>query len=119
MNKLAINLSDLTRKKKKAKVNFVLDLNKASTSTANNNESPKTKVFKNSPKLEPPEIVQKSGFYSVVKDLMETPVHITFEESLTESLARKPNTVIGGMVLVLSAGVINYYTLLVINACPA
>ncbi|KAG9284850.1 hypothetical protein G9A89_003773 [Geosiphon pyriformis] len=43
MDELAINTPNLTRKKKKAKIDFVLDLNKASTSTANNNELPKTK----------------------------------------------------------------------------
>ncbi|KAG9285615.1 hypothetical protein G9A89_009255 [Geosiphon pyriformis] len=58
--------------KKKAKINFVLDSNKAFTLTVNNNEPPKAKVFKNSSKLESPKIVQKSGFYSVVKDFMET-----------------------------------------------
>ncbi|KAG9289411.1 hypothetical protein G9A89_007972 [Geosiphon pyriformis] len=83
MNELAINTSDLIRKKKNAKINFVLDPNKASTSTANNNESPKAKVFKNSPKLKSPEIVQKSGSYSVVKNLMKTPIHITFGQLMT------------------------------------
>ncbi|KAG9299073.1 hypothetical protein G9A89_020386 [Geosiphon pyriformis] len=78
MDKLAINISETTRKKKKAKVDFILDLNKASISTADNKEPPKAKVFKNPPKLEPPEIVQKSGPYSVVKDLMETLAYITF-----------------------------------------
>ncbi|KAG9306106.1 hypothetical protein G9A89_016010 [Geosiphon pyriformis] len=78
MNKLAINTTESTKKKKKAKVDFVLDSNKSFTSTANNNKLPKAKVFKNPPKLELPEIVQKSGSYSVVKDLMETPAHITF-----------------------------------------
>ncbi|KAG9307377.1 hypothetical protein G9A89_017206 [Geosiphon pyriformis] len=73
IDELAINTSESTRKKKKTKVDFIIDSKKASTSTANNIESPKTKVFKNSPKLEPPEIVQKFGLYSVVKDLMEMP----------------------------------------------
>ncbi|KAG9304235.1 hypothetical protein G9A89_019797 [Geosiphon pyriformis] len=82
MNKLAINLSESTKKKKKAKVDFVLDSNKASTSTADNNEPPKAKVFKNSPKLEPPKIVQKSGPYSVVKDL-------TFGQLMTHPQFRK------------------------------
>ncbi|KAG9284328.1 hypothetical protein G9A89_007483 [Geosiphon pyriformis] len=89
MDELAINTSESTRKKKKAKVDFVLDPNKASTSTADNNEPPKTKVFKNPPKLEPPEIVQKSGPYSVVKDLMETPAHITFGQLITQPQFRK------------------------------
>ncbi|KAG9297202.1 hypothetical protein G9A89_019483 [Geosiphon pyriformis] len=89
MDELAINPSKSTRKKKKAKVDFVLDPNKASTSTANNNKSPKAKIFKNSPKLEPPEIVQKSGPYSVVKDLMETPVHIIFGQLMTHPQFRK------------------------------
>ncbi|KAG9303517.1 hypothetical protein G9A89_018413 [Geosiphon pyriformis] len=69
MDKLAINTSDLTKKKKKTKVNFILDPNKASTFTANNNKPPKIKVFKNSPKLEPLKIVQKSGPYSVKRFL--------------------------------------------------
>ncbi|KAG9284311.1 hypothetical protein G9A89_007466 [Geosiphon pyriformis] len=34
-------------------------------------------------KLEPPEIVQKSGPYSIVKDLMKTPAHITFGQLMT------------------------------------
>ncbi|KAG9296598.1 hypothetical protein G9A89_015190 [Geosiphon pyriformis] len=89
MDELAINPSESTRKKKKAKVDFVLDPNKASTSTADNNEPPKAKVFKNPPKLEPPEIVQKSGPYSVVKDLMETPAHITFGQLMTHPQFRK------------------------------
>ncbi|KAG9294508.1 hypothetical protein G9A89_009355 [Geosiphon pyriformis] len=89
MDELAINPSESTRKKKKAKVDFVLDPNKASTSTADNNEPPKAKVFKNPPKLEPPEIVQKSGPYSVVKDLMETPAHITFGQLMTHLQFRK------------------------------
>ncbi|KAG9293416.1 hypothetical protein G9A89_009140 [Geosiphon pyriformis] len=89
MNKLAINLSDSTKKKKKAKVNFILDPNKVSTSTANNNEPPKTKVFKNPPKLESPKIVQKSAPYSVVKDLMETPAHITFGQLMTHPQFKK------------------------------
>ncbi|KAG9304147.1 hypothetical protein G9A89_019709 [Geosiphon pyriformis] len=88
MDELAINTSESTRKKK-AKVDFVLDPNKASTSTADNNEPPKTKVFKNPPKLEPPEIVQKSGSYSVVKDLMETSAHITFGQLMTHPQFRK------------------------------
>ncbi|KAG9298154.1 hypothetical protein G9A89_000031 [Geosiphon pyriformis] len=70
MNELAINTSEPTRKKKKAK-------------------PPKAKVFKNSPKLEPPEIVQKSGPYSVVKDLIETPAHITFGQLMTHPQFRK------------------------------
>ncbi|KAG9297639.1 hypothetical protein G9A89_011154 [Geosiphon pyriformis] len=89
MDELAINPSESTRKKKKAKVDFVLDPNKAFTLTADNNEPPKAKVFKNPPKLEPPEIVQKSGPYSVVKDLMETPAHITFGQLMTHSQFRK------------------------------
>ncbi|KAG9306085.1 hypothetical protein G9A89_015989 [Geosiphon pyriformis] len=89
MDELAINPSESTRKKKKAKVDFILDPNKASTSTADNNKPPKAKVFKNSPKLEPPEIVQKSGPYSVVKDLMETPAHITFGQLMTHPQFRK------------------------------
>ncbi|KAG9297418.1 hypothetical protein G9A89_009502, partial [Geosiphon pyriformis] len=56
MDKLAINTTESTRKKKKAKVDFILNPNKLSTLTADNNEPPKAKVFKNSPKLEPPEI---------------------------------------------------------------
>ncbi|KAG9303272.1 hypothetical protein G9A89_013598 [Geosiphon pyriformis] len=89
MDELATNLSEFTRKKKKAKVDFVLDPNKASTSTADNNEPPKVKVFKNPPKLEPPEIVQKFGPYFVVKDLMETPAHITFGQLMTHPQFRK------------------------------
>ncbi|KAG9299747.1 hypothetical protein G9A89_013107 [Geosiphon pyriformis] len=89
MNELTINISDLTKKKKKAKVDFVLDLNKVSTSTADNNKLPKTKVFKNLPKLESPEIVQKSGFYSVVKNFMETPAHIIFGQLMTHLQFRK------------------------------
>ncbi|KAG9294814.1 hypothetical protein G9A89_008506 [Geosiphon pyriformis] len=89
MDELAINSSESTRKKKKAKVDFVLDLNKLSTSTADNNKPPKAKVFKNPPKLELPEIVQKSGPYFVVKDLMETPAHITFGQLMTHPQFRK------------------------------
>ncbi|KAG9288435.1 hypothetical protein G9A89_015641 [Geosiphon pyriformis] len=89
MDKLAIHTSEPTRKKKKAKVDFILDPNKASTSAADNNKPPKTKVFKNPPKLEPPEIVQKSGPYSVVKDLIETPAHITFGQLMTHLQFRK------------------------------
>ncbi|KAG9297631.1 hypothetical protein G9A89_011146 [Geosiphon pyriformis] len=89
MDELAINPSESTRKKKKAKVDFVLDSNKASISTANNNEPPKAKVFKNSLKLELPEIVQKSSPYSVVKDLIETSAHITFGQLITHPQFRK------------------------------
>ncbi|KAG9292543.1 hypothetical protein G9A89_006914 [Geosiphon pyriformis] len=89
MDELAINTSEPTRKKKKAKVDFVLDPNKASTSVANNNEPPKAKVFKNLPKLEPPEIVQKSVPYSIVKALMETPAHITFGQLMPHPQFRK------------------------------
>ncbi|KAG9306667.1 hypothetical protein G9A89_004214 [Geosiphon pyriformis] len=89
INELAINTSELTKKKKKAKVDFILDPNKASKLTVNNNEPSKTKVFKNSPKLELPEIVQKSGPYFVVKDLMETPVYITFGQLITHPQFRK------------------------------
>ncbi|KAG9298686.1 hypothetical protein G9A89_012754 [Geosiphon pyriformis] len=89
MDKLAINISELTRKKKKAKVDFVLDPKKSSTSTANNNELLKVKVFKNPPKLEPPKIVQKFGLYFVVKDLMEMPVHIIFGQLMTHLQFRK------------------------------
>ncbi|KAG9284799.1 hypothetical protein G9A89_003722 [Geosiphon pyriformis] len=89
MDELTINTSESTRKKKKAKVDFVLDPNKALTFTANNNEPPKTKVFKNPSKLELPEIVQKSGPYSVVKNLMETPVHITFGQLIIHPQFRK------------------------------
>ncbi|KAG9299057.1 hypothetical protein G9A89_020370 [Geosiphon pyriformis] len=89
MDELAINPSESTRKKKKTKVDFVLDPNKASTLTADNNKPPKAKVFKNPPKLEPPEIVQKSGPYSVVKDLMKTPAHIIFGQLMTYPQFRK------------------------------
>ncbi|KAG9287885.1 hypothetical protein G9A89_017480 [Geosiphon pyriformis] len=89
MNELAINTSELTRKKKKAKVDFISDPNKLSTSTANNNKPPKAKVFKNPSKLEPPEIVQKSRLYSVVKDLIETPAHITFGQLIIHPQFRK------------------------------
>ncbi|KAG9287806.1 hypothetical protein G9A89_017401 [Geosiphon pyriformis] len=89
IDKLAINPSESTRKKKKAKVDFVLNPNKAFISTVDNNEPPKAKVFKNPPKLELPEIVQKSGPYSVVKDLMETPAHITFGQLMTHPQFRK------------------------------
>ncbi|KAG9293583.1 hypothetical protein G9A89_005586 [Geosiphon pyriformis] len=41
------------------------------------------------PKLEPLKIVQKSGPYSVVKDLIETPVHITFGQLMTHPQFRK------------------------------
>ncbi|KAG9294469.1 hypothetical protein G9A89_001974 [Geosiphon pyriformis] len=89
MDELAINTTESTRKKKKAKVDFVLNSNKPFTSTADNNEPPKAKVFKNLLKLKPPEIVQKSGPYSVVKDLMETPAHITFGQLMTHPQFRK------------------------------
>ncbi|KAG9306126.1 hypothetical protein G9A89_016030 [Geosiphon pyriformis] len=89
MDELAINPSESTRKKKKAKVDFVLNPNKAFTLTADNNKPPKAKVFKNPPKLKPPEIVQKSGPYSVVKNLMETPAHITFGQLMTHPQFRK------------------------------
>ncbi|KAG9296536.1 hypothetical protein G9A89_015128 [Geosiphon pyriformis] len=89
IDKLAINISELTKKKKKAKIDFVLDPNKASKSTADNNKPPKTKVFKNSPKLEPPKIVQKFGLYSVVKDLMEMPAYITFGQLMIHPQFRK------------------------------
>ncbi|KAG9303278.1 hypothetical protein G9A89_013604 [Geosiphon pyriformis] len=88
IDELAINPSESTRKKKKAKVDFVLDPNKASTSTADNNEPPKAKVFKNPPKLKPPKIVQSSP-YSVVKDFMETPAHITFGQLMIHPQFRK------------------------------
>ncbi|KAG9284794.1 hypothetical protein G9A89_003717 [Geosiphon pyriformis] len=89
MNELAINTSKSTRKKKKAKIDFVLDLNKASTLTANNNEPPKAKVFKNFSKLELPKIVQKSGPYSIVKNLMEPSVNIIFDQLITHLQFRK------------------------------
>ncbi|KAG9288625.1 hypothetical protein G9A89_006726 [Geosiphon pyriformis] len=89
IDELAINTLESTRKKKKAKVDFVLDPNKPSTSTTNNNKPPKATVFKNSPKLEPPEIVQKSGPYSVVKNLIETPAHIIFGQLMTHPQFRK------------------------------
>ncbi|KAG9304254.1 hypothetical protein G9A89_019816 [Geosiphon pyriformis] len=76
-------------KKKKAKVDFALDPNKTFKSTVNNNELPKTKVFKNPSKLELPKIVQKSRPYSVVKNLMETSVHIIFGQLMTHSQFRK------------------------------
>ncbi|KAG9294165.1 hypothetical protein G9A89_021524 [Geosiphon pyriformis] len=43
MDKLAINTFKSTKKKKKTKVDFILNPNKVSTSTANNNEPPKAK----------------------------------------------------------------------------
>ncbi|KAG9301061.1 hypothetical protein G9A89_015797 [Geosiphon pyriformis] len=89
INELAINTSKLTKKKKKAKIDFVLNSNKASKSTANNNEPPKAKVFKNPSKLELSEIVQKSGLYFVVKDLIETLAHITFGQLITYPQFRK------------------------------
>ncbi|KAG9291833.1 hypothetical protein G9A89_012118 [Geosiphon pyriformis] len=89
MNKLAINSFDLTRKKKKTKVDFVLDSNKALISTANNNKPPKAKFFKNPSKLEPLKIAQKSGSYSVVKNFMKTPVHIIFGQLMTHSQFKK------------------------------
>ncbi|KAG9285489.1 hypothetical protein G9A89_021820 [Geosiphon pyriformis] len=87
--KLTINTSESTKKKKKTKIDFVLDPNKASISTTKNNKPSKTKVFKNSPKLKPPEIVQKFGPYSVVKDLMKIPAHITFGQQMTHPQFKK------------------------------
>ncbi|KAG9306203.1 hypothetical protein G9A89_016107 [Geosiphon pyriformis] len=89
MDELAINTSESTRKKKKAKIDFVLDPNKASKPSVNNNKPPKAKIFKNFPKLESPEIVQKSGPYSVVKNFIETPAHITFGQLMTYPQFRK------------------------------
>ncbi|KAG9295571.1 hypothetical protein G9A89_003874 [Geosiphon pyriformis] len=89
IDELAINTSELTRKKKEAKVDFILNPNKASKSTADNNKPLKAKVFKNSLKLESPEIVQKSGSYSVVKNLIEMPAHITFDQLMTHLQFRK------------------------------
>ncbi|KAG9306227.1 hypothetical protein G9A89_016131 [Geosiphon pyriformis] len=89
MDELAINTSESTRKKKKTKIDFVLDPNKASKLSADNNEPPKTKVFKNSPKLKSSEIVQKSGSYSVVENLMEASTHITFGQLMTHPQFRK------------------------------
>ncbi|KAG9294161.1 hypothetical protein G9A89_021520 [Geosiphon pyriformis] len=89
MDELAINTSKSTKKKKKAKVDFVLDPNKTSKSTVNNNEPPKTKVFKNFSKLELPEIVQKSEPYSVVKDFIKMFVYITFGQLMTYPQFRK------------------------------
>ncbi|KAG9304253.1 hypothetical protein G9A89_019815 [Geosiphon pyriformis] len=89
IDKLAINTSESTRKKKKTKVDFALNPNKTSKSTVNNNELPKAKVFKNPPKLKSPEIVQKFGLYSVVKDLIETSAHITFGQLMTNLQFRK------------------------------
>ncbi|KAG9297822.1 hypothetical protein G9A89_000127 [Geosiphon pyriformis] len=43
MDKLAINTFDLTRKKKKAKVDFIIDPKKASILTVDNNKPPKAK----------------------------------------------------------------------------
>ncbi|KAG9300349.1 hypothetical protein G9A89_009973 [Geosiphon pyriformis] len=86
---LAWLLEPLTQAKKKANVDFVLDPNKTSKLSGDNNEPSKTKVFKNPPKLEPPEIVQKSGPYSVVKDFMETPAHITFGQLMIHPQFRK------------------------------
>ncbi|KAG9306160.1 hypothetical protein G9A89_016064 [Geosiphon pyriformis] len=89
MNKLAINTSEPTKKKKKAKVDFIIDPKKVSILTANNNELLKAKVFKNPPKLKSPEIVQKFEPYFVVKDLMKTPAHITFGQLMTHPQFRK------------------------------
>ncbi|KAG9284814.1 hypothetical protein G9A89_003737 [Geosiphon pyriformis] len=83
------NLLVEATKKKKTKVDFVLDSNKALTSIADNNKPLKAKVFKNLLKLEPPEIVQKSGSYSVVKDFMETLTHITFGQLIIHLQFRK------------------------------
>ncbi|KAG9304251.1 hypothetical protein G9A89_019813 [Geosiphon pyriformis] len=88
MNELAINTSEPTRKKKKAKIDFVIDPKKASTSIANNNKLPKAKVFKNPLKLESSKIVQKSGPYSVVKDLIETPAYIIFSHNVTPLICK-------------------------------
>ncbi|KAG9297783.1 hypothetical protein G9A89_011298 [Geosiphon pyriformis] len=85
---LAQLLEPLAQAKKKAKIDFILDPNKASKSSADNNKPPKAKVFKNFSKLKLPEIVQKSGSYSVVKDLMETP----FRKDLCKSLIPKKKT---------------------------
>ncbi|KAG9307182.1 hypothetical protein G9A89_017010 [Geosiphon pyriformis] len=77
MDKLAINTSESTKKKKKAKVDFVLDPKKASTLTADNNKPSKAKI------------IQKSGLYSVVKDLIETLAHIKFGQLITHPQFRK------------------------------
>ncbi|KAG9303254.1 hypothetical protein G9A89_013580 [Geosiphon pyriformis] len=89
MDELAINTFESTKKKKKAKIDFVLDPNKAFISTANNYEPSKAKVFKNSPKLELLEIVQKSGLYSIVKDLIKTSAHIIFGQLMTHLQFKK------------------------------
>ncbi|KAG9298523.1 hypothetical protein G9A89_018882 [Geosiphon pyriformis] len=89
IDELIINTFKSTKKKKKAKIDFIIDPKKVFTSTANNNKPPKDKVFKNSPKLKPPEIVQKSGPYFVVKDLIKTSVYITFDQLITHLQFRK------------------------------
>ncbi|KAG9303748.1 hypothetical protein G9A89_018645 [Geosiphon pyriformis] len=108
INELTINTFDLTRKKKKAKVDFILDLNKALTSTADNNEPPKAKVFKNPPKLKPSKIVQKSGAYSVVKNLMKIPAYITFGQLMTHPHNVTP--------LICKAQVAGYFIDLILNS---
>ncbi|KAG9301604.1 hypothetical protein G9A89_016674 [Geosiphon pyriformis] len=120
MDELAINPFEFTRKKKKAKVDFVLDPNKTSTLTTDNNEPPKAKVFKNPPKLEPPEIVQKSGPYSVVKDLMETPAHIIFGQLMTHPQFRKDLSELADnssvTPLICKAQVAGYFIDLILNS---
>ncbi|KAG9299787.1 hypothetical protein G9A89_013147 [Geosiphon pyriformis] len=113
MNELTINISELTRKKKKAKIDFILDPNKASTSTANNNESLKAKLTircgENKKKDQKDQEEQKE-----TAEL----TYIIFTKSLIENLTKKPNTVIGDMVFVLGVSVINLCIPLIMNTSP-
>ncbi|KAG9289253.1 hypothetical protein G9A89_007498 [Geosiphon pyriformis] len=109
----AFNLTDDNHNMNElAKINFVLDSNKAFTSTANNNKPPKTKVFKNFSKLESLKIVQKSGLYSVVKDLIKTPTLKTNKHSCQAELTDNSNIIF----LICKTQMAGYFIDLILNS---
>ncbi|KAG9291500.1 hypothetical protein G9A89_021919 [Geosiphon pyriformis] len=95
MDELAINTSELTRKKKKAKIDFVIDSKKTSTLTADNNKPPKAKIDK--PSIQPMTNIygNKKKDLDIAKAIFVCINGISIETNIEVSEAKKYTIIVG------------------------
>ena len=75
--------SNSTRSKKKLKATDDNEVEEDHNITKTLDDKTKVKKFKNPPKMDPSELVQRSGVYSIVEDLMHTKANITYGQLVT------------------------------------
>jgi hypothetical protein len=81
--------SNSIRSKKKSKSNNNDEQEEDAVIAKTLDDEAKVKKFKNPPKMDPPELVQRSGAYSIVEDLMHTKANITYGQLVANSTIHK------------------------------